>query len=66
MKNVEKKILVVTGESNPGTLALATSALTTELRQPTTSKTFTWHIIVGMLSTENAASGTTQQYKSKM
>ena len=27
------------GESNPGPLASATSALTTELRQPSTSKT---------------------------
>ncbi len=32
-----EKILVVAEESNPGPLALATSALTTELRQPTTS-----------------------------
>ncbi len=33
-KNVKKK-LVVAGESNPGPLALATSALATELWQPT-------------------------------
>ncbi len=31
-------------ESNPGPLALATSALTTELRQPSTSKTFTFYV----------------------
>ncbi len=40
-KNV-KKILVVAKESNPGTLVLATSTLTTELRQPTTFKTLTF------------------------
>ncbi len=34
-------ILVGSRESNPGTLVLATSALTTDLWQPTTSKTFT-------------------------
>ncbi len=39
-----KKILVVAGESNPGALALATSALTIELRQPTTSMTFTFYL----------------------
>ncbi len=39
-----KKILVVAGDSNPGPLALATSALTTELRQPLTSKTFTFFL----------------------
>ncbi len=44
-KNV-KKILVVAGDSNPGPLALATSALTTELRQPSTSKTFTFSFIL--------------------
>ncbi len=38
-----KKILVVTGELNPGPLALATTALTTELRQPSTSKSFTFY-----------------------
>ncbi len=31
-------MLVVTGELNPGTLALAVSALTTELRQPNGSE----------------------------
>ncbi len=39
-----KKNSVVTGETNPGTLAFATSALATELRQPTTSKTFTFYL----------------------
>ncbi len=34
-----KKILVVAGDLNPGPLALATSALITELRQPSTFKT---------------------------
>ncbi len=47
-KSEEKceQILVVAGESTqePGPLALATSALTTELRQPTTSKTFTFYL----------------------
>ncbi len=38
-KKSKKKILVVAGESSPGTLALAT-----ELRQPTTSKTFTFYL----------------------
>ncbi len=31
-------------ESNPGLLASATSALTTELRQPSTSKTLTFFL----------------------
>ena len=39
---MKKKILVVAGESNSGPLALATSALASELRQP---------IIGGVLST---------------
>ncbi len=46
-KKVKEKceaILIVAGESNPGPLALATSALTTEIRQPTTSKIFTFYI----------------------
>ncbi len=42
-KNV-KKILVVAGELNPGPMALATSALTTELRQPMACKTFTFYL----------------------
>ncbi len=37
-------MLVVTGDSNPGPLASATSALTTELRQPSTSKTLTFFL----------------------
>ncbi len=39
-----EKILVVAGDSNPGPQALATSALTTELRQPSTSKTLTFFL----------------------
>ncbi len=39
-----EKILVVAGELIPGTLTLDTSALTTELRQPMTSKTFTFYL----------------------
>ena len=35
-----KKVLVVAGESNPGPLALATSALATELQQPSTLDPF--------------------------
>ncbi len=46
-----KKILVVAGESNPGPLALATSALTTELQQPTTSMTFTFYLYRGTTTT---------------
>ncbi len=44
-KKVKEKceaILIVAGELNPGSLALATSGLTTEIRQPTT-KTFTFY-----------------------
>ncbi len=40
------KISVVTGELNPGPLALANCALATELQQPTTSKTFTLHYTI--------------------
>ncbi len=39
-----KKTSVITRESEPGPLALATSALATELRQPTTSKTLTFYL----------------------
>ena len=39
-----KEILVVSGDSNPGSLALATNAVTTELWQPSTSKTHTFFL----------------------
>ncbi len=39
-----EKIVVVSGDSNPGPMTLATSALTTELRQPSTSKTLTFFL----------------------
>ncbi len=45
-KGVWKKALVVAGDSNPGPLALATSALTTEVQQPSTSKIFTFTFIL--------------------
>ncbi len=45
-KKVKKKceaILIVAGELNPEPQALATSALTTEIRQPKISKTITFY-----------------------
>ncbi len=53
-------------ELNPGPLASATSAITTKLRQPSTSKTFIFSFMLQSHTQQTTIiGGTTQQYKGK-